>query len=91
MDDVQGWLAQVTGGGAKVTLALYVSLVVCAVVVFNFILRRALGKLEEKTRHMKTSLDFALVLAIRRPGTMLAWIVGLAFAAEIAGNETGIA
>ncbi|MDR2689585.1 MAG: mechanosensitive ion channel family protein [Azoarcus sp.] len=91
MEEIQAWLARVTGGNAEITFALYVGLIVCAVVIFNFALGRVLGKLEEKTRHMKTPWDFALVSAIRRPGSMLAWVVGLAFAARIAGDRTGIA
>ena len=79
----------ITGGNAEWTLILQVFIVVLAVVVFNFALRRVLAKLDERTRRTATPWDNALVSAARRPLTVLAWIVGLTFAIRILHDNTG--
>jgi MscS family membrane protein len=56
---------------------------VLLVVVANFFLRRVLARLEERTRMTTTPWDFALVSAARKPLTLLAWVVGITFAARI--------
>lgn len=79
-----------TGGDPMVGLTIQVFLVVLVVVVFNFFLRRSLAKLEEKTQQTASYWDNALISAIRKPATILAWIIGLSFAAEILQVEAEI-
>lgn len=81
-------LSRLTGGDHTLTLILQLFLVVLAVVVANFFLRRMLAKLEARTRNTPTPWDFALVSAARKPLTVVAWIIGLAFAARIVQTET---
>ncbi|AWI79729.1 MAG: mechanosensitive ion channel protein MscS [Betaproteobacteria bacterium HGW-Betaproteobacteria-13] len=83
LDSLESWLKQITGGDALLALVLQVFLVVLVVVVANFFLRRVLARLEERTRLTTTPWDFALVSAARKPLTLLAWIVGITFAARI--------
>lgn len=83
IDQLKYWLVQLTGGDARLALALQIFIVVLAVVVFNFFLRRMLKKLEDRTRLTTTPWDFALVSAARKPLTALAWIIGITFAARI--------
>ncbi len=84
-------IAEITGGDATLMLITQIFLVVLAVVVANFFLRRALAKLEERTLHTATPWDNALVSAARKPLTVLAWIIGIAFAAQIVHTETDAA
>ncbi|PKO58770.1 MAG: mechanosensitive ion channel protein MscS [Betaproteobacteria bacterium HGW-Betaproteobacteria-19] len=83
LDSLESWLKQITGGDALLALVLQVFVVVLVVVVANFFLRRVLARLEERTRLTTTPWDFALVSAARKPLTLLAWIVGITFAARI--------
>ena len=88
---VDKFIAEITGGDATLMLITQIFLVVLAVVVANFFLRRALAKLEERTLHTATPWDNALVSAARKPLTVLAWIIGIAFAAQIVHTETDAA
>lgn len=87
MSQLESLLSRLTGGDAAMTLVLQVFLVVTLVVVGNFLLRRLLDRLAARTALTSNPWDDALVLAARRPLPLLAWIVGLAFAARIVQNE----
>lgn len=93
MDDtpVDKLLTEITGGDATLMLIAQVFLVVLAVVVANFFLRRTLARLEARSLQTSTPWDDALITAARRPLTWLAWIVGIAFAAQIVQAETDTA
>ncbi|WP_313951252.1 mechanosensitive ion channel family protein [Accumulibacter sp.] len=90
------WLEKVldhlVGGDATTMLVLQVFLVVLGVVVANFILRRLLARLEARTLLTSTPWDNALVSAARQPLTVVAWVVGLSFAARIveAGTQATV-
>lgn len=86
-DSLSAPLAHLSGGNATLGLLLQLFLVVLAVVVANYLLRRALHKLEDKTRTTASPWDFALVSAARKPFSVLAWIVGLSFALRIIESE----
>lgn len=88
--DLADKITEYTGGNHMIGLTIQVFLVVFAVVVFNFFLRRFLAKLEEKTHHTTSFWDNALIEAVRKPATILAWIIGLSFAAEILQVETEV-
>lgn len=88
MEILELWLFKLTGGDTTATLALQVFIVVFAVVVGNFFLRRLLTKLEKRTTQTSNPWDFAVVSAARKPITVLAWVIGLAFAARIVESET---
>ncbi len=83
----ENWLVQLTRGDPALALSLQIFIVVFGVVVTNFSLRRLLKRLENKTRQTDTPWDDALLSAARKPLTLLAWIIGLAFAAQIAEGE----
>ncbi|MGV8892002.1 MAG: mechanosensitive ion channel family protein [Burkholderiaceae bacterium] len=91
LDLLENWLVRLTGGDAVLALVLQIFIVVLVVVLGNFFLRRTLAKLEQRTRLTATPWDFALVSAARKPLTLLAWIVGIAFAARIVQSETNAA
>lgn len=85
---METWLARLTGGDETMALILQVFIVVLAVAVVNLFLRRLLNKLEVRTQTTSNPWDNALVSAARQPLTVLAWVVGLAFAARIVHSET---
>ncbi|MFT6589780.1 MAG: MscS family membrane protein [Rhodoferax sp.] len=85
---LERWLLRLTGGDTFVALVLQIFIVVLAVVVINFFLRRTLANLEERARATSAPWNFALVSAARTPLTVLGWIIGIAFAARIVQNET---
>ena len=89
MDFFNEWLKQ-DFGDKHVTLLVHVLIVLTAVIVFNFILRRILAKMEKAALQTHMFWDDALILAARRPASWLAWVVGLAFAAQVVKAETGI-
>jgi MscS family membrane protein len=85
-------LAPLVGRDETLLLVLQVFLVVLGVVVANFILRRVLARLEARTLQTSTPWDNALVSAARQPLTVVAWVLGLSFAARIveAGTEATV-
>ena len=85
---LENWLQQLTGGDNTLALVLQVFIVVLVVVVTNFFLRRTLAKLELNASRTPTPWNYALVSAVRKPVLLLAWILGIAFAARIIQAET---
>ncbi|MFB3116524.1 MAG: mechanosensitive ion channel family protein, partial [Gammaproteobacteria bacterium] len=65
-----------------------VFIVVFITVLINFIQKRIIEKLYAKLKNTSVYWDDALVDAARRPLTILIWIIGLSFAAEIVSNES---
>ena len=57
--------------------------VVLATVVANFLLRRLFNKLAQKALETHTVWDDALVSAIRKPASLLIWVLGIIYAAEL--------
>ncbi len=76
-------LAPLVGRDETLLLVVQVFLVVLGVVVANFLLRRVLARLEARTLQTSTPWDNALVSAARQPLTVVAWVLGLSFAARI--------
>ncbi|MDH5257228.1 MAG: mechanosensitive ion channel family protein [Gammaproteobacteria bacterium] len=67
---------------------LQVFFVVLSVLVFNFFQKRFLRKLHLRLEKTHNTWDDALVDAMRRPLTLLIWILGIAFAAQITQDGT---
>lgn len=87
MDAVLEWLSN---GELGWRLIVQVFLVVLAVVVANFVLRRVLARIERGAEPEQTPWRHALVSAARRPASVLAWIVGLTFAVRIVYDSTDV-
>ena len=66
-----------------------VFVVVFITLLISFLQKRILGKLLAKLQETRIYWDDALVDAARRPLTILIWIIGISFAAEIVSNENG--
>lgn len=69
---------------------LRVATVVVVVVVFNLIIRFVLHRLELATKYTDNPWDDALIQAARRPISILSWVIGLAYAAQIIHREQGV-
>jgi MscS family membrane protein len=63
--------------------------VVVAVVAINIVIYYLSHRVEKITRRTATVWDEALFRSLRKPLTLLLWVVGIAFAAEIIHKHTG--
>ncbi len=70
---------------------MQVFIVVFTVLTVNFVQRRLLNKVQKRLKLTATVWDDALVDAASRPLTLLVWIIGLTFAAEIVAARTDAA
>lgn len=75
LEDSQQWLLQVF-------------LVLVAVLFFNYFQRRFLRRLKDRFEKTDNTWDDAMVDALGRPMTLLIWILGVAFAAQIVQDAT---
>jgi MscS family membrane protein len=75
LGDDMAWIAQVF-------------VVVFFVLLFNFIVRRLLGRLHQKLRQTRNPWDDALIDALRKPLAYAVWVIGIAFAVEIVHEYT---
>jgi MscS family membrane protein len=66
-----------------------VFVVVFLTLLISYLQKRIFGKLLAKLEDTRIYWDDAMVDAARRPLTVLIWIIGLSFAAEIISNESG--
>lgn len=67
---------------------VHVFIVVLAVLFANFFQKRLLARLQTRLLETSKVWDDAVVAAMRRPLTLLVWIVGIAFAAMIVQQQT---
>ncbi|MDR2678483.1 MAG: mechanosensitive ion channel family protein [Zoogloeaceae bacterium] len=87
---LENWLKPWIGNDVNLLLAIHIGVVLLGVVAFNFLLRRLLVRLEKEVRRSNSLWDDALVSAVRRPLSWLAWIVGIAFAGGIVHAEKSV-
>jgi len=80
------WTSVLTYAGEN-GWAVKVFLIVLAVSLVNFFVRRSLKKLREKLLETKNPWDESLVESIGKPFRLLVWVVGITFAAEVTQSE----
>lgn len=73
------------------TWILQVFVVVLAMLIINFMQKRALRRLFGRAQRTRNYWDDALLHALRRPLSLLVWVLGLTFAAEIIYSRTDAA
>ena len=66
---------------------IQIFVVVFATVLINWLQKRVLKKLKAKAAVTRTPWDLSFIEAAGRPLTVLVWIIGIAFAADIAGSH----
>jgi MscS family membrane protein len=67
---------------------LQVFLVVLAVLIINFAFRIFLRKLSERAEKTVNPWDDAFINAAQKPFSVLAWVIGILFAAEIVASQS---
>jgi len=73
-----------------ITWALQAFVVVFLALFLDFVQKRVLGRLHLRLQETPSLWDDAAIDALRRPLTLLIWVVGIAFAAEIVGSATDV-
>ncbi|MBD3610674.1 MAG: mechanosensitive ion channel family protein [Gammaproteobacteria bacterium] len=68
---------------------IQIFIVVFATLVINFFQKRILNRLHQRFQTTDLVWDDALIDAIRRPVSILIWLIGISFAAYIIGLKTG--
>jgi len=82
---VQQWLTELLG---KETWIIQVFIVVLAMLIINFMQKRALGRVMRRAEKTSNLWDDAFISALERPLNLLIWVVGLTFAADIIHDHT---
>ncbi len=88
MDIVKYWdsfVAWVKAGGDWV---VQVFVVIFLALLLNYVVRKILLRLQKKLETTRNPWDDSLVDAIKKPLSVLIWILGIAFAAEIVQAQT---
>ncbi len=86
MDEMLTQVEHWTGQGGWIMQSF---LVVFGALLLDFVQRRVLNRLEKTLSHTSNPWDDALLHALRKPLSLLIWIIGITFAAHIIRVETG--
>ena len=87
MDSFDKWLERQIGGETPVMLFVYIGIVLLAIIVFNFILRRILARMEKRALQTSLIWDDALISAASAPASLLVWVAGFSLIAQIIKSE----
>jgi len=63
--------------------------IVFGALLLDFVQRRVLVRLKRRLVHTRTPWDDALLESLRKPLSVLIWLVGISMAAEIVGKQAG--
>jgi MscS family membrane protein len=91
MEKIDEWLALLTGGNVIATAAAHILLVVLAILVLNFVLRKVLSRFGEVASKTDKPWDTALVSAARQPLSVLVWVLGISFVGQIVQARAHVA
>lgn len=81
-------LKQMGNLSPEVMLIIQVFVVVFATLMLDFIVKLLFRRIKARVERSETLWDDALFNASKRPLTLLIWLIGIAFAADIVGNQT---
>lgn len=82
--DAQYLIDKIKSYGGENAWVYQVFVVVLFVVAANFFIRIFLNRLHEKLEKTAVKWDDAFIDALRKPASLLVWVVGITFSAEIA-------
>ncbi len=85
MSEWESWKTFLLG---KDALVIQLFAVVTATLFIDYLQKRILLRLQRKAEQTTNLYDDAVLFAIQRPLSLLIWVVGISFAAEIASAET---
>lgn len=89
--DFEQLLKQLSQGNETTLLVIQVFVVVFATLLLDFIQKRILNRLSRRIEKTRTLWDDALYNAVRRPLSLLIWLIGISFAADMVGHQTSAA
>jgi MscS family membrane protein len=89
--DLKELINQINMFGDDYAWVMQVFVVIFSSMVFNFFQKRALNRIHKKLETTKNPWDDLLIGSLRKPITLLIWLLGLTFAAEIVQQESGAA
>jgi len=77
-------------GASEVTtvLAAQIFVVVLSTLIVNFVLKRIIKRLKLQVKKSRQLWDDALLFALYPPASILVWLIGLSFAAEIVAAQS---
>ena len=78
-------------GNPTTILVTQVFMVVFATLLLDFMQKRLIRRMEARIEATRILWDDALYYAMRRPLSLLIWLMGISFAAEIVGSKTDAA
>lgn len=81
-------LNEISQGNLTTRLVIQVFVVVFAALMLDFIQKRLLNRLAARIEKSRQLWDDALFNALRRPLSLLIWLLGISFAADIVGRHT---
>lgn len=84
-------LSDLLEGNPTTILVTQVFIVVFGTLLIDFMQKRALRRMEARIEESHILWDDALFFALRRPLSVLIWLLGLSFAADIVGSKTDAA
>lgn len=84
-------LNDISQGNQTTLLVIQVFVVVFAALMLDFLQKRLLNRLSSRIEKSRQLWDDALFNAIRRPLSVLIWLLGISFAADMVGSQTDTA
>lgn len=86
--NIEEWLSQLGFYEGDMGWISQVFIVVFLVLLADFIQKRLLTRLQARLEHTENPWDDAVLKALRAPLTLLIWVVGITFAADIVAQKT---
>ncbi len=89
--EFEQFLNEITQGNQTTLLVIQVFVVVFAALMLDFLQKRLLNRLSARIEKSRQLWDDALFNALRRPLSLMIWVLGISFAADIVGRQTDAA
>ncbi len=89
--DFEQLLNEISQGNRTTLLVIQVFVVVFGALILDLIQKRVLNRFYARIEKSRSLWDDALFNALRRPLSLLIWLLGISFAANIVGKETDTA
>jgi MscS family membrane protein len=86
--DIEKIVNDLLQGNPNSILVMQVFIVVFSTLLFDFVQKRLVRRMQGRIEASRILWDDALYFAILRPLSVLIWLLGLTFAAEIVGRQT---
>ena len=86
--EIDAFIQTIIGFFSSESWIMQVFVVVLITLLGDFVQKRVLRRLQKSLERTSNTWDDAVVGAVQRPVSLLIWIVGIAFAAEIVQHET---